>query len=167
MPWTSVSLSDVLAHSRTPRITAAWDADDDQQRDAWFETHRANVVASIRAACGASGKYALEDDAAKIPLEFHDLACLRLLVKIMGRVGPTAGTGGQNGADPLALTGDQRDEKRRLEADLKLVAEGKQGLSLPATVEATPTVATAGNVAAELATTPSPRRFTRTQMDGL
>lgn len=161
MPWKLVTEADVMTFARSARAEAAWDADDDPQKAAWFETMRAGVVEDIRRKCGNSGRFPLDSNPDTVPGEFHPLACARILVDILGRVGPTAGTGGEGGADPMALTVDQRDKMRRLEADLNLVAKGELGISLPATVEINPTVATSGGGAALLSGGPSDNPFAR------
>lgn len=166
MSWLPVSFADVLAYSRSERLTKAWDADDTTQRDAWFEIQRAGVVADIRRKCGSSGRYALDSDTANVPPEFHDLAVLRLLVKILGRIGPTAGAGGDNGADPLALTQDQRDEKRRLEKDLDAVAAGTLGLSIP-DAEETEASHTSASLGSPSIAAPARTAFTFDEQDGL
>jgi hypothetical protein len=67
VPWTSVTLSHVFAFTGDARVTEAWDADSDTQRDAWFQIQRASVVAQIRAKASAKGQNALDADATLIP----------------------------------------------------------------------------------------------------
>ena len=147
------------------RITAAWDTDTDEERDAWFAIQQDSVVAQIRAKVSAKGKNSLDSDASLIPPEFHELAILRLLIAILSRMGPTGGTGGEAGADPLSLTSDQRTRLTQLEKDLDMVAKGELGVSAPANPEGASTVGTSGSGVA-LASS-SPRRFTRCTTAGL
>lgn len=129
MRWKSIELDEVLAYANNDRLTAAWSANDDAQRDTWFGTTRDTVVAQIRAKCSALGLNQIDADSFRIPPEFVELAALRLLVAILGRLGPTAATGGDAGADPLGLTADQKDRLRQLGKDLDDVAAGKLSVS--------------------------------------
>lgn len=165
MPWKSVTLDHVFAFTRDERIIIAWDADSDEERDAWFAIQQESVIAQIRAKVSAKGKNPLDSDASLIPPEFHELAILRLLIAILSRVGPTAGTGGEAGADPVTLTSDQRTRLTQLEKDLDMVAKGELGVSAPVNPEGVSTVGTSGSGVA-LASS-SPRRFTRCTTAGL
>lgn len=165
MPWTSVTLSHVFAFSGDARITEAWDADDDAERDTWFDIQRASVVAQIRAKASAKGQNALDADATLIPPEFHELAILRLLIAILGRLGPTAGTGGDGAGDPLSLTADQRTRLTQLEKDLDMVAKGEIGVTSPATPETSASIGSTGSGVTLVSSTT--RRATRDTLSGL
>jgi hypothetical protein len=165
VPWSSVELSDVLAFSGDARLTAAWDADDDPQRDAWFAIIRDSAVAQIRAKVSARGKNPLDANPTRIPPEFVELAVLRMLIAILGRVGPTAGSGGQGGADPLGLTSDQRSRLTQLEKDLDSVAKGESGVSTTDDPEST---ASQGPTGPSVERVSGPGRlFSRTTLSGL
>lgn len=162
MAWSQLTLDTVLAFSRDERIEQAWDADSDAERDTWFGVQRDSVVAQIRAKCSAGGANALDPDGATIPPEFVELGVLRLLIAVLSRLGPTAGTGGDGGADPLSLTPDQRTRLTQLEKDLDMVAAGKLGITPP-----TDGAAVSSTGAATRLVSSSPRLASRTTLAGL
>ena len=163
--WKNVELSDVLAFARNERLETAWAADDDPQRDNWFGIIRDTVVAQIRAKCSAKGTNKLDDDPVRIPPEFLELAAYRLLISIMGRIGPTSGYGGQGGADVLALTEDQRTRLTQLEKDLDMVAKGELSVTVPDDPEIIESTASRGPAAERIST--QPRLATRDTLKGL
>lgn len=161
MPWKTVTHDTVLAFSRDARIEAAWDADSDAERDAWFAIQRDSTVASIRVKCSAGGANPLDPDTGTIPPEFVELAALRLLIAVLSRMGPTGGSGGEGGADPLGLTADQKTRLTQLEKDLDAVAQGKLGITPPTSGEVTSTGASVQLVSS------SSRLATRKTLSGL
>ncbi|MBN9691311.1 MAG: hypothetical protein J0M24_13830 [Verrucomicrobia bacterium] len=163
--WKNVELSDVLAFARNERLETAWAADDSLESDRWFGVIRDTVVAQIRAKASARGTNALDDDPARIPPEFLELAALRILVQILGRLGPTSGLGGQGGSDSLALTEDQRTRLTQLEKDLDMVAKGELAVTAPDDPESEQSMTPAGPGVQNLTT--ETRQFTRSNLKGL
>lgn len=162
MPWKTVTHDTVLAFSRDARIEDAWDADSDAERDGWFAIQRDSTVASIRVKCSAGGANPLDPDPGTIPPEFVELAALRLLIAVLSRMGPTAGSGGEGGADPLGLTADQKTRLTQLEKDLEAVSQGKLGITPPTDGEPV----TSPGAATRLVSN-SPRLATRNSLAGL
>jgi len=158
--WLPITLETVLAYSRDERLVEAWDADSDEERDAWFGVQLGSTIAQIRAKCAAGGANALDPDPATIPPEFTELAVLRLLIAILSRIGPTASSGGES-ADPLSLTADQRTRLTQLERDLDAVAKGELSITAPDSAGVT-----SSGAGAQLVTS-GPRIATRRTLSGI
>lgn len=165
MPWTRVTIETVFAYSGDARLTEAWDADSDAQRDAWFGIQRDTVVAQIRAKVAAGQRNRLDADPGTIPPEFVELAILRLLIAVLGRLGPTAAGGGASAGDPMSLTSEQNRRMDSLEQDLQAVAMGQLAVTAPVASEAAPSVGSLGSGVTIASSTP--RRSTRRTMEGL
>lgn len=165
MPWTPVTIDTVFAYSGDARLTEAWDADSDAERDAWFDVQRESVIAQIRAKVAAGQHNRLDADPELIPMEFRELAILRLLIAVLGRLGPTAAAGGASAGDPMSLTAEQNKRLDALEKDLQAVAMGQLAVTAPANPEAAPSVGSLG--AGVTLARSEPRRATRSTLAGL
>lgn len=121
------------------------------QDDPWEEII-ATVVARIRAEVGQCERNTVDSDSAKIPASLKRLACRMAIFEMMGRL-------------QMALSDDERDERRSDERLLVRISKCELAVEQPDTATA-PEVQRTGGIEI-VSTTPTARRATRASLRGL
>lgn len=150
MPWIILTIADLNDVRAGKMIEAArTKALADGQADP-LPGAIAKVVAELRAAV-AFGNAALDQDTAKIPESFRDMAAQKVFRLLKARL-------------MMALTEDEKEEERTWQKRLEQLCAGRW----PVDATSAPTTAPAvqGGAAVELASS-TPRKATRTSLSGL
>lgn len=153
--WVSITIGDVRAEAAASRIEGSVSTDI-AEIETHFETLRAGIVAEIRAKIGTHPTNALDADTDTVPPEWKGFACLRILSRMLSRLG-------QGEESSFRLTEDQRRELERRLDDLDRVAEGKLAVTQPSTAG----TSEIGSLAAGVAIGGRTRRYSRDALEGL
>lgn len=157
--WSTVTLATCYAYGLRAAIDAAFEAaEDDTERDAWFEVIRNNVAARLRAKIQRNTGQAMDATTYTVPPEFAELAALRTVEAIYDRANALLGDNEQR----FRLTQGQRDRLSDLEQEL----DNAKVVTTAATPETTPAVVFDDGAPAPSLSSPT-RNWSRDEQDGL